>query len=132
MPNTYDAASIGSYAAAGAAVGGPWGAAIGAGLGVVQTIIGGNKRKQAQAELLNRQIAEEDAARRQLADYTAEVQAANDARRLAGEREVLSDQAEAEARRQARLASVSTDVDISTVSGTERARRRDSFFEGSV
>lgn len=81
---------------------------------------------------MSQQIAEDDAARRQTADNEAAAIAANNARTLAAEREVLSDQASAEAVRQARLASVETNVDIATVSGTERARRRRAFQEGSL
>lgn len=92
---------------------------------------GSRARKQQQKELLNQQIAEQDAARRQQADYEGQVQAANNARALAAEREVLSDQAEAEAVRQARMASVETDVSIATVSATERNRRRRAFQEGN-
>lgn len=93
---------------------------------------GSRARKQQQRELLNQQIAEQDAARRQQADYAGQVEAANNARALAAEREVLSDQAESEAMRQARLASVETNVDIATVNPTERARRRRAFQEGNA
>ncbi len=93
---------------------------------------GSRARKQQRKELMDQQLAEGDAARRQRADDEATIVAARDAQRVAAEREVLSDQAEAEAIRQARLASVETDVDIATVSGSERERRRKAFQEGSA
>jgi hypothetical protein len=105
--------------------------AVGAQLGL--SIIGGSRaRKQQRKELMNQRILEEDAARKERADLAAQVDASNAARALAAEREVLSDQAEVEARRQARMASVDTDVEIADVSGTERARRRRAFQDGNM
>jgi hypothetical protein len=104
-----------------------------AGASLVTSIVGGSRaRKQQQKALMGQQIAEQDAARRQAADFAGQVEAANAARLLAAEREVLSDQAESEAIRQARLASVETDVTIATVDATERNRRRRAFQEGNA
>lgn len=105
--------------------------AVGAQLGL--SIIGGSRaRKEQRKALMDQRIQEEDAARRQQADYAGQVEAANNARALAQEREVLSDQAETEAIRQARLSSVETNVEIASVDATERQRRRRAFQEGNA
>jgi hypothetical protein len=104
-----------------------------AGASLATSIIGGQKaRKQAKAELMNQQIAEADAAQRQAVDNEAQAQAARDQLVVARDREVLSDQAEQEGLRQARMAAVSPDVEIASVSGEERKRRRTAFYEGNV
>lgn len=95
--------------------------------------MGGNKAKKEQKkQLLDQRIAEEDSTRKQLADDEAARLASADAIKVAGEREALSDLAQSEGARQARLATVQTDVEISTVSAAERARRRKAFQDGSL
>ena len=103
-----------------------------AGGSLLASVLSGNRaRKQQRRELMEQQIAEGDAARRQAADLEAQAQAANNARVLAAEREALSDQAEIEAKRQARMASVETGVEIASVGAAERQRRRRAFQEGN-
>jgi hypothetical protein len=104
-----------------------------AGANAATSIFGGRSaRKRAKAELLEKQVADENAAQLQITDDASQAAAANDQLRLAGEREVLADQAEAEGLRQARLAAVSPDVEIASVTGDERRRRRAAFYEGNV
>ena len=102
------------------------------GVTAVNAVNGASQRRRARKELQGQQIAESDATRRQLADDAGARVASDNARSLAAEREVLSDQAETEALRQARLASVETNVDIAQVTGTERQRRRRAFQEAGV
>lgn len=105
-------------------------AAIGvAGVTAVSTFIGGRSaRRDQQRQLLSQQVAEADAVARQNADLEAQRLQAAEQITLAGEREALSDQADAEARRQARLAGVAVDVNIQRVTGAEAAERRSRFF----
>ena len=77
---------------------------------------------------MSQQVAEADAAARQTADLEATRLAAAQQLGLAQERETLSDQADAEARRQARLAGVAVDVNIQQVTGAEALDRRRRFF----
>ena len=104
---------------------------IGAQLGASR-IEGQRARRRQRAALLDQQIAEEDATRKERADRDAQIQAANAARQLAGEREVLSDQAEAEAVRQAKLSSVETTVDIAEIDPLTRQRKRRAYQEADL
>lgn len=65
---------------------------------------------------------------RETADLTAQRLAASQQLDLAQQRETLSDQASAEALRQARLAGTPVDVTIQRVTGTEAQARRARFF----
>lgn len=110
-----------------------WVAAGVVGTSLATSVVGGlGAKRKAKRALLRQQIAEDDQARRQQADFEGQVAAADSARALADEREVLSSQAETEAVRQARLASVETNVDIATIDPIERARRRRAFQEGNA
>lgn len=106
-------------------------AAIGvAGVSLVSSMVGGQSARRAQQrQLLAQQVAEADAVARQSADLAAQRDAAAAQMTLAGEREALSEQAQAEAIRQARMAGVEVSVDIQRVTGAEAADRRRRYFE---
>ena len=100
-----------------------------AGVTTVTGMFGARRARREQQRRLDLQaLLEEDATAQQRRDDAAVAEAAQAQRDLLFERERLAEQAEDEAGRQAKLASVDTTVEIASVGAADRRKRRASFY----